>query len=171
MSDAIPSGDSLVLQPGEGEHLWQPVPANGFITVKLAPDIVRMDHPIGLGTQTVPPGAFVREHLHPDNEEVLMFLSGRGQAILKGVTQAVAPGTVVYVGKNCLHSFVNDGDVDLHWMWLLVPNGLETFFRTIGRPRRPGEPAPDPFPRPDNIREIELNTVFGSVPDSRTVTL
>ena len=30
----------------------------------------------------------------------------------------------------------------------------------IGRPRRPGEPAPSPFPRPENVEEIEAQTVF-----------
>ena len=42
-----------------------------------------------------------------------------------------------------------------------MPNGLETFFKAIGRPMTPGEPAPEPFPRPDNVLEIERKTVFG----------
>ncbi len=45
-----------------------------------------MEHPIGLGTQTIPPGCHVREHLHDRNEEVLFFLSGRGRAVLDGVS-------------------------------------------------------------------------------------
>ncbi len=166
MNDTTRIGDVLVLKSDQGEHLWQPVPANGHITVKLAPDMVRMDHPIGLGTQTVPPGSYVREHLHDRNEEVLFFLSGTGRAVLDGVAHAVEPGTIIYVGKNRLHMFINDGDIDLHWMWLIVPNGLETFFRAIGRPRQPGEPTPEPFARPDNVRALELSTVFGPMPKS-----
>jgi len=159
-------GDLLVLVPGEGEHHWQPVPANGHITIKLAPDLVRMDHPVGLGTQTVPPGCYVREHLHDRNEEVLFFLSGRGRAVLDGVEHAAEPGTMIYVGKNRPHTFINDGEADLHWLWLIVPNGLETFFRAIGRSRGAGQAAPAPFPRPNNVRELELNTVFGSTPQT-----
>ncbi len=160
-------GDLLVLQPGEGEHHWQPVPANGHITVMLAPDLVRMDHPIGLGTQTIPPGCHVREHLHDRHEEVLFFLSGRGRAVLDGVEHPAVPGTVIYVGRNRLHMFLNDGYADLHWMWLIVPNGLEEFFRRIGRPREAGEPAPEPFPRPADVGALERATVFGPAPEPR----
>ena len=49
-------GEVLVVQPGEAPSYWQPVPANGFIEVLVAPDRVAMEHPIGLGTQVVPPG-------------------------------------------------------------------------------------------------------------------
>ena len=35
------------------------------------------------------------------------------------------------------------------------------FSAEIGRPMTPGEPAPEPFPRPENIAEIEARTVFG----------
>jgi mannose-6-phosphate isomerase-like protein (cupin superfamily) len=152
--------DVLVLQPGEGERLWQPVPANGEITVKFAPDTVRMEHPLGLGTQTVPPGCHVREHAHDRNEEVLFFLSGQGKAVVEGVEYPVQPGTAIYVGKNRRHMFINDGSQDLHWMWLIVPNGLETFFRAIGRAAQTGEATPAPFPRPGNVLEIERRTVF-----------
>ena len=41
-----------------------------------------------------------------------------------------------------------------------MPGGIEDFFEAIGRRRIPGEPTPDPFPRPENAREIEANTVF-----------
>ena len=33
----------------------------------------------------------------------------------------------------------------------------------IGRPRRPDEPAPAPFPRPDDVAEIERRTVFAGL--------
>jgi hypothetical protein len=60
--------------------------------------------------------------------------------------------------------FINDGTEDLHWVWLIVPNGLEDFFRLIGRPRSAGEPAPENFPRPENVLEIERQTVFAAQP-------
>jgi hypothetical protein len=39
-------------------------------------------------------------------------------------------------------------------------NGLDDFFARIGRPRKPGEPALAPFPRPADVDEIERSTVF-----------
>ncbi|ODN71244.1 hypothetical protein [Methylobrevis pamukkalensis] len=66
MTDAAPEtpapathavGDFLILGPDEGENHWQPVPANGHISVRVAPKLVNMEHPVGLGTQTVRPAA------------------------------------------------------------------------------------------------------------------
>jgi hypothetical protein len=35
--------------------------------------------------------------------------------------------------------------------WTYLPPGLDDFFAAIGRPRRPGEPAPEPFERPADV--------------------
>jgi hypothetical protein len=50
------------------------------------------------------------------------------------------------------------------FVWLIVPNGLETFFRAIGRPVVAGEPDPTPFPRPADVLAIEARTVFAPPP-------
>jgi hypothetical protein len=47
-------------------------------------------------------------------------------------------------------------------MWVMVPAGLETFFKGIGKPRNAGDATPPNFPRPENVREIEAQTVFSS---------
>jgi hypothetical protein len=47
------------------------------------------------------------------------------------------------------------------FVWFLMPGGLEEFFEAIGRERLPDQPAPEPFPRPTNVAEIERQTVFG----------
>ena len=52
-------------------------------------------------------------------------------------------------------------DEPMTFLWILMPGGLDDFFAQIGRPRTPGEPAPEPFPRPENVAEIERRTVFG----------
>ena len=70
------------------------------------------------------------------------------------------PGTTVYVGPWCRHTFINDGDTDLKMFWMLAPGGLEDFFEAIGRKRQPGDPAPEPFARPDDVGQIEAGTVF-----------
>lgn len=149
-----------VVQPGRGEQLWQPVPANGFTEVLLAPDIVAMEQPFGMGRQTVPPGCHVREHAHDRNEEVIHCVAGSGCAMLEGVAHPMSPGTTIFLGRNRRHSFINDGAEDLVFVWLIVPNGLETFFRAIGRHKREGEPDPTPFPRPADVLQIEARTVF-----------
>jgi mannose-6-phosphate isomerase-like protein (cupin superfamily) len=164
MTETVTTGQILVVRPGEAISYWQPVPANGYIEVVLSPGQVDMEHPIGFGTQTVPPGCYVREHSHDRHEEVIYFVRGRGKAVLDGVDTPVTPGTAIFIGKSRRHMFVNDGEEDLHWVWLIVPNGLEDFFRLIGRPRSADEPAPEPFPRPTNVLEIERQTVFAPPP-------
>lgn len=157
-------GEIMVVQPGTAESYWQPVPANGTIDVIFAPHHVAMEHPIGFGTQTVPPGGYVREHAHDKNEEVIYVISGIGRAVVDGVNHEMRPGSAFFIGKNRRHMFINEGTDNIVWTWLIVPNGLEDFFRLIGRTRTDGEPAPEPFPRPENVLEIERNTVFAAQP-------
>jgi len=161
---AASPGEVLVVQPDEAVSYWQPVPANGHIEVVFAPHLVAMQHPIGLGTQTIAPKGHVREHAHDRNEEVIYVLSGEGRAVIEGADHPMRPGSAFFIGKSRRHMFINEGDQELKFMWVLLPNGLEDFFRQIGRPRSPGEPAPAPFPRPGNVLEIERNTVFAAQP-------
>jgi len=157
-------GDLRVMQPEDAERLWQPVPANGHIAVCMDPSLARMETSFGFGTQTVPPGSHVREHAHDRNEELIHVLSGTGRAVLDGAEHRMAPGTTIFLGRNRLHMFINDGATDLTFMWLILPNGLEDFFRAIGRRMVPGEPDPTPFPRPADVLAIEARTVFAPPP-------
>ncbi|WP_108659976.1 cupin domain-containing protein [Acuticoccus kandeliae] len=166
---ATDSGQVLVLAPGEGKTFWQPTPANGQIDVRIAPDFVDLQTPFSIGTQTVPPGGYVREHSHPNHDEALHFISGTGKAVVDGVEYRLEPGVTIFVGRNRRHMFINDSDRDLHWLWFIQPNGLEVFFEEVGRPVVPGQPDPTPFPRPDNVLEIERRTAFAPQPkDQRT---
>lgn len=157
-------GRSFVVQPGEAVTYWQPVPANGFIEVALDPSRVGMASPLAFGSQVVPPGGHVREHSHDRHEEVVHVVAGDGRAVLDGEDVRMQPGTTLFLGKSRRHMFINDGREDLRWVWVIVPNGLEDFFRLIGRPRSPGEPAPPNFPRPENVLDIERRTVFAPQP-------
>ena len=112
-------GEILVVQPGEGESYWQPVPANGHITIKVAPRNVRMENKFGLGTQTVAPGSYIREHAHDRNEELIYCLSGRGRAVIDGVDHPMQQGTTIFLGRNRMHMFVNESAEDSGWMALI----------------------------------------------------
>jgi mannose-6-phosphate isomerase-like protein (cupin superfamily) len=159
MTDASKSV-SFVVQPGEGESYWQPVPANGYAEVLVSkrndPSIAGFSS----GIQVIAPGCHIREHQHGTEQELLFFFEGRGHVVVNGVDHPVVPGTTVYAGPGNAHKIVNDGPDDLKMMWVLMPGGLEDFFQAIGRQRQPGEAAPAPFARPDNVEEIEAKTVF-----------
>jgi len=147
--------------PADRESYWQPMPANGYIDVALAPHIVGMKYPFGMGTQNVAPGGYVREHTHEENEEAIFVIDGKGRAVIEGKVYPLEPNAVVFLPMGTRHMFINDGDTDLRWVWLIVPNGLEDFFRLIGRPRSTDQNVPVNFPRPTDVHIIEQATVFG----------
>ncbi len=165
MQDEQP-GTALVVPPDGGRSWWQPVPANGFAEVRLSS---RNLPGLGFasGVQHVAPGGHIREHVHPTQDEVLFVFGGEGTARIDGIDHPLVAGTTIYVGRGRPHMFLNTGTADLQLFWLLQPGGLEDFFERIGRPRTPGEPAPAPFPRPDDVLEIERQTVFLPLEDER----
>ena len=148
----------FVLQPEDGESFWQPVPANGYVINKLWPE--NWDAPFSLGLQIVAPRSYIRRHIHDRHKEVLFVWGGEGRAVVDGTEHPMRSGTIVALPAGVEHMFINEGDEDLRLLWILAPHGLEDFFRQIGRPRAVGEAAPEPFPRPANVLEIEAATVF-----------
>jgi mannose-6-phosphate isomerase-like protein (cupin superfamily) len=157
----------LIVRPGAEESYWQPVPANGYASVHVAPHLVSMQRPFSAGTQTVPPGGFVRLHAHAESEEVLHFIRGQGKAVVEGRDYQIEPGMTIFLGPQQSHTLINDGSEDLHWVWFFIPSGLEAFFKAIGRQRTPGDVAPEMFARPEDVCAIEASTGFSLIEDNR----
>jgi quercetin dioxygenase-like cupin family protein len=147
-------GRATVIQPNEGDSFWQPVPANGHADPKLTPANTRFDA-LSMGYQTIAPGSRVREHSHGDQIELQICFRGRGRVVVDGVSHPLVPGTACFLGYDVKHEILNETDEELVMLWLVSPAGLENFFRAIGRQRTPGDPAPAPFARPENVVEIE----------------
>lgn len=152
----------VAVQPGQAASYWQPVPANGYATVLLRAEQTASGN-VAMGTQTIAPGCFVREHAHTDQEELIFVLSGSGIAVVQDVDHPMVPGALFYLGPTARHKFVNTGTEPLTFAWTILPGGLEKFFAAIGRPRQEGEPAPAPFPRPEDVQAIERGTGFASL--------
>ena len=160
----MPPAPLVIVQPDDAPSFWQPVPANGFVRCILASAGIGAEAAFSMGTQTVDPGCFVREHVHPDHEEVIFILDGEGEALLDGRdTAALVKGTCLFIGRNRPHRFQASADAPMSFIWLIMPGGLEGFFERIGRPRQPGAPQPDNFPRPPDVLRIEAETVFGAL--------
>ena len=108
-----------------------------------------------MGYQTIASGGRVREHSHGGQIELQICFRGRGCVVVDGVSHPLVPGTVCFLGYDVKHEILNEGPDELVMLWLVSPPGLEEFFKAIGRPRMPGEPAPEPFARPENVVAIE----------------
>ncbi len=147
-------GRGVVVQPGEGKSFWQPAPANGHADPTLAPGETGFDG-LSMGFQTIAPRGRVREHSHADQIELQICFKGSGTVRVDGAPHPVSPGTTCFLGYDVRHEIVNDTDEELVMMWVIAPGGLESFFETIGRPRTAGEPAPEPFARPDDVVALE----------------
>jgi quercetin dioxygenase-like cupin family protein len=145
---------AVVVQPHEGSSYWQPVPANGHADPMLTPDKTKFPA-LSMGYQTIAPGGRVREHSHGEQIELQICFRGRGHVIVDGVSHPLVAGTACFLGYDVKHEIVNDSEEELVMLWVITPHGLEDFFQAIGRPRTAGEPAPEPFARPDAVVAIE----------------
>lgn len=79
----------------------------------------------GPNTQVVvmslPPGGEIGMETHPDVDQVLVFVSGEGAAILDGERSKVGPGSLVQVPAGTRHNFVNTGLNDLRLYTVYAP--------------------------------------------------
>jgi mannose-6-phosphate isomerase-like protein (cupin superfamily) len=157
----------FVVRPDEGESFWQPVPANGYAEVRVSHRRHAAITGCATGIQVVAPGCYIREHVHPAQDEILFVFEGDGEAVIDGASHQMPRGTTVYIGAGHRHKLVNRSqEQPLKLCWVMMPggdDGLDDFFARIGRPRAPGEPEPAPFPRPVDVEQIEAQTVFAKL--------
>jgi len=70
---------------------------------------------------SIPPGGDIGSEVHPDIDQVLVFVQGEGQAILNGEKSVVAADRLVLVPAGTRHNFVNTGKTDLRLYTIYAP--------------------------------------------------
>lgn len=70
---------------------------------------------------SIPPGGEIGSEVHPDVDQVLVFVQGQGQAILDGATTVVGVDRLVHVPAGTRHNFVNTGKTDLKLYTVYAP--------------------------------------------------
>ena len=110
-------------------------------TIEIVLDAGATGGELALMTLRMPPGAGAPPHRHTLESETLVLREGSLAVEVEGERRDVKPGDAVHLPRSVLHSFVSESGavVDV----LVVPAGLEEFFRTIC-PLDPDAPAPDP---------------------------
>ena len=58
---------------------------------------------------TIPVGGEIGVEKHDENDQILTFVSGAGEATVSGTKKAVAAGDLVVVPAGTTHNFVNTG--------------------------------------------------------------
>lgn len=152
-------GVVMVLGPEDGESLWQPLPSTGYVINKINPYNSPYDS-FSTGIQVLEPGAHIRRHAHERSHELLFCYAGRGTADIDGQRFDLVPETMIFIGRGRQHRIDNTGPDQMRLLWVMAPPGLEDWFRALGRPRRPGEPMPEPFDRPADIEAIQAQQRF-----------
>lgn len=62
---------------------------------------------------SIPPGEDIGMEIHPDNDQVLLFIQGEGEAVLNGEEANIKSGDVILVRAGTEHNFMNTGMDDL----------------------------------------------------------
>ncbi len=70
---------------------------------------------------TIPPGGEIGEEVHPDTDQLLTFVDGRGEAQLDGRSSEVGPNDLVFVHAGTRHNFLNTGDTPLRLITVYAP--------------------------------------------------
>jgi mannose-6-phosphate isomerase-like protein (cupin superfamily) len=70
---------------------------------------------------SIPPGGDIGDEVHPDVDQVLVFVAGEGAAILDGARSIVGPGRLVHVPAGTRHNFVNTGPTDMRLYTVYAP--------------------------------------------------
>jgi|GEM_PF-503872 len=80
-----------------------------------------------IGTNSGPP-----MHTHPKIEESFEVLEGNLTFKSDGKTIQASPGTYVNIPRGSVHAFHNDGDTPAKIRTLVVPAGIEDYFKEVG---------------------------------------
>lgn len=70
---------------------------------------------------TIPPGGDSGEEVHPDTDQVFLFVEGHGEAQLDGESTAFAADDLVFVRAGTRHNILNRGDRPLHLITIYAP--------------------------------------------------
>ena len=73
------------------------------------------------GHVTLKPGQQMHRHSTEANEEMLIFLQGRGQVVLGGTKVAVGAGEALYIPPQTEHEVHSEGPEDLRYVYTVAP--------------------------------------------------
>ena len=89
------------------------------------------------------PGQGHERHNHPDSDEILYILTGRGEQMVDDAARfPVAPGQAIFIPKGAYHSTVNTGWEPLTLLAIYAPAGAEEALKEL--PDHRAVPAGEP---------------------------
>lgn len=74
-----------------------------------------------LVAMTIPAGGEIGEEVHPDTDQLLVFVEGTADAVMDGERSAVDVNDLVFVKAGTRHNFINTGDAPLRLVTIYAP--------------------------------------------------
>lgn len=105
------------------------------------PDVTGAEQ-FSTGVVVIEPGEGHLRHTHPDSEEVIYFLEGRGVQTIADEEREVSAGDTVYIPAGVEHSTENTSWDPLRFLLMYAPPGPEEKIRAMDETSiiPPGEP-------------------------------
>ena len=69
----------------------------------------------------IPPEGEIGEEVHPETDQLLLFVDGHGEARIEGEVSPVGPNDLVFVRSGTRHNFVNTGGSPLRLITVYAP--------------------------------------------------
>jgi quercetin dioxygenase-like cupin family protein len=89
----------------------------------------------GVIDMLIPPGGGPGPHSHPDFQESFYVIDGEIEVKSEVSSYTAKKGAFVSIPKGgIVHCFKNKTDQTAHLLCVVVPSGLEEFFKEIGKP-------------------------------------
>ncbi|NML63616.1 cupin domain-containing protein [Hymenobacter sp. RP-2-7] len=104
----------------------------------------------------VPPGGGPGPHAHADIQESFYVIDGEVVVRSETQTYTARKGALIEIPKGgAVHSFHNESQQLAHLLCLVVPAGLDQFFREVGQPVQPGQFLPAQHTSPEQLRQLQ----------------
>ncbi len=93
-----------------------------------------------LGFAVVPPGHGPPPHVHHKDDEIFVVMKGRFEYYLDGETHVCGPGTVVFLPKECPHTFKCVSEEAGEKIVITIPAGFDRFYERCSEEFATGQP-------------------------------
>jgi quercetin dioxygenase-like cupin family protein len=147
---------ALHLTEDEGEMLWV---ADELMTLKATGE--DSGGAYSLTDSVVPPGGGPPPHVHHWEDEAFWVLKGELEVLVGEDSFMAAAGSFVHLPKGIRHSYENVGSGPARFLTLIVPAGLEKFFKEVGKPGSDVS-SPPPFEEEDINKLLAVAPKYGA---------
>lgn len=127
-------------------------------TTDILVSAAQTDDAFSLLRIATPPGCWTPLHLHRNEDETVLVLSGSIRVETEAGQIDLSPGLALTLPRRKAHRLGNVGSVEADALVLCTPGGFDGFVRSAGRPAQAGNPA---MTEADVERLVQLAPKYG----------